>query len=395
MIKYYRKTLTSLFQSLNDLRTNPANIDLCFSIQEKLLNHIRRIEYQIRKIKSNNSEIQNLIKNGRLPKEESKKLKQRIEYNILKKNSYDRLLLIFRDVGDGVAFIYLDKWDIKPLCLSKEPAGFVSGKKGLKLELKIFRKLKLSKFPFIFCDVTNSVRYSDIVIVKHGIPLFLEIKSGKSSASNERALRQKENIQKLAKYLIIDEADDLFGLKGKVTRISTVKKEKHYRKSLNTLIEKAGYSRNNVMNKIEKGLYYAILYSEERESFEKVINKLPKSGKWILSNVNEQKKYKQSYYPFTLSIIDPERLFEFYVEEFSIIIFIDLNIVEEICSKESVVMAFHGDEQSFISFSYQEEGTLTMSSHLFGRVCAEFLSLEWMITESFNRLFAIKKEFRA
>lgn len=390
MIKYYRKTLTSLFQSLNDLRTNPANIDLCFSIQEKLLNHIRRIEYQIRKIKSNNSEIQNLIKNGRFPKEESRKLKQQIEYNILKKNSYDRLLLIFRDVGDGIAFTYLDKWYIKPLCVSKETAGFISRKKGIRLELAMFRKLKRSKFPFIFCDITNSVRYSDIVVVKHGIPLFFEIKSGKSSASNKRALRQKENIQKIAKYLITDEIDGLYGIDGKLIRRSMVKKERDHRSKLNVLLEQSISSKNDMMIKVEKGLYYAVI--REEGALEYFVNKLPKHGAWVPFHVNEEKKYKEAYYPFTLSINDPESLFEFYKGEFSIIIFIDFNEIAQICSKYDIHMEFYGDYQQFMGFvlDQEEEAKLIMSHHLFGRIYAEFLSLKWITMESCNRLINSK-----
>lgn len=126
MLRFYRKTLISLFRDLNQLSTEPEDVSLCFSIQERLLTYIRRTECRIRAIKEQNNTLKKTIRHARLPWEETTKLKEQMAFNDTKKQSYDQLLKIFREIGDGIAFIYLHKWDIKPLCMSKELAGFTA-----------------------------------------------------------------------------------------------------------------------------------------------------------------------------------------------------------------------------------------------------------------------------
>jgi hypothetical protein len=97
-------------------------------------------------------------------RDEASALKVRLKQNASRKDDYDTILLVLRDIGDAVAFTYIDKWDIKPLCLAKEPAGFISGKEGLRLELNIFRYLKSKNKICILNDITNSIRHGDITV---------------------------------------------------------------------------------------------------------------------------------------------------------------------------------------------------------------------------------------
>lgn len=109
MLRFYRNTLIFLFRDLNQLSADPKDVSLCFSIQERLLTHICRTEYRIRIIKEQNNTLRTTIRHARLPREDTTKLKEKMAFNESKKQSYDQLLKVFRDIGDGIAFIYLNK----------------------------------------------------------------------------------------------------------------------------------------------------------------------------------------------------------------------------------------------------------------------------------------------
>jgi hypothetical protein len=383
MLRNHRKTLISLFRDLNQLSTDSKDVSLCFSIQERLLTHIRRTEYRIKIIKKQNNTLKYTIRHARLPREETTKHKEQIALNDSKKQSYDQLLNIFRDIGDGIAFIYLNKWDIKPLCMSKEHAGFISGKKGIRLELKLFRHCKSQNIACIFNDITNSIRYGDITVLKYGKPQFYEVKSGRSSINNDRTQRQVERAKKILKYLIHDQGEGVYPSQGNITlhRRELAIKEKHHRRRLKTLLVKALGDHKNATIKIENGLYYNV--SVFVGSADKDFNKLPKGAKWCVFFVNMEKRIKQAYYPFTLSVKNPEALFAFYDGECLITVFVDLNVIEEQLLERGITVEFYEDGQYFLRMDNPKTlmRDITVSHHFMGRLGAEFLSLKWMIEE--------------
>jgi hypothetical protein len=381
MLRFYRKTLISLFRDLNRLSTDPKDVSLCFSIQERLLTYIRRIEYRIRVLKGQNISLRNTIGHARLPREETIKLKQQLELNDFKKQSYDQILNILRDIGDGIAFIYLDKWDIKPLCMSKEHAGFISGKKGIRLELKIFRLCKSQNIICIFNDITNAIRYGDITVLKHGIPQFIEAKSGHFDINGGRTQRQLERARNILNYLVHDHAEGVYPGQGEITlqRRELPIKERHHQIKLKRLLVKAMRSQRNTTLKIENGLYYNVSVSVG--SVDKELNKLPKGAKWCVFFVNMEKQIKRAYYPFTLSLKDPEALFAFYDGQCMITVFVDLNVIEERLRKRGVAVEFYEDGDYFLGMDNPQTlmRDVRVSHHFIGRLGAEFLSLKWMI----------------
>jgi hypothetical protein len=383
MLKYNRKTLISLFHDLNQLSTDPKRVSLCFSIQERLLTHIRRTEYRIRALKNQNNGLRNTIRHARLPREQTIKLKEQMELNDSKKQSFNQLLNIFRDIGDGIAFIYLDKWDIKPLCMSKEHAGFISGKKGIRLELNIFRHCKSQNIICIFNDITNAIRYGDITVLKHGMPQFFEAKSGRSSINDGRTQRQLERAKKILKYIIHDHAEGVYPGQGDITlhRRALAKNERHHRKKLETLLVKVLGSQKNATIKIENGLYYNV--SVSAGSAVKELNRLPSGAKWCVFFVNMEKQVKQAYYPFTLSVKNPEALFAFYDGQCVITVFVDLNVIEEQLRERGITVEFYEDGQYFLRMDNPQTlmRDVRVSHHFIGRLGAEFLSLKWMIEE--------------
>ncbi len=390
MIRNYREELISLFTDLNRLKANPKDLELCFSIQEKLIYRIRSIEYRIRATKKEIAVLNGSIKNDRLPRERVQKLRDIIKRRDLRKADYDQLLLVLRDIGDGIAFIYLNKWDIKPLCMSKEPAGFISGKRGLKRELLIFRCSQRENVPAIFNDITNSLRHGDITVPIHGMPLTIEVKSGRASKNNERAKRQSKRTNKILQYLISDKGEAIYpGLEGvTMQRRAISKKERDHQKKLSSLMKEAISSGRNIMRKIEDGLYYHIAVRDS--SIEKDMKRLPTDAKWLCHFVNMEKQVKQAYYPFTLSINDPEALFQFYDGDISITIFIDANVIEREFTAKGFTVRFLQDDLYFLYLDNPDANIRhgQISQHFFGRVFAEFLSLRWMLEEICARTLA-------
>lgn len=123
MIGRYRKVFVSLFSDLQLLAHSPNKLDLCFSIQERLIAGIRKIEAKIRRTKKQRDNLNDILKNQRLPKHQSRQVREELGCCIDRIDFQHRILSVFRDVGDGIAYLYINKWDIKPLCLSNTTAS--------------------------------------------------------------------------------------------------------------------------------------------------------------------------------------------------------------------------------------------------------------------------------
>ncbi len=174
-----------------------------------------------------------------------------------KLEGYKRVLHILKDVGDAIAFTYIDKYDIKPMRF-KEASGFVSGKAGLREEWRLLRKIFEQGGIGILNDLTHCLRYGDI-IAGQGNRLFaiFEVKSG--THRNQRAKRQFASINKLAGYLKTDTTHELYGMRGKFQRIAVCGEEAHNRKRLDSIIRQArkcGLS----WEEVEPGLFYVVMY---------------------------------------------------------------------------------------------------------------------------------------
>lgn len=324
------------------------------------------------------------IKNGRLAKEEARGLKEKVKNNKVKKNEYYGLLDIFRDVGDGIAFIYLNKWDIKPLCMEKEPAGFLLGKKGRRFELKVFRSIMAKRMICIYNDITHSLRHGDITTPKFGLPLTIEVKSGRSSKNNARAQRQLTRINKILSYLVEDSTEGLYSSYEGITmyRHAMVEKERHHRRKLGLLLDNAFRLKQSTTKKIENGLYYNVTFT--KEGIERELKKLPKNGSWCAFFVNDFMQVKEGYYPFTLTIKNPEILLEFYEGNFLIMVFVDIDLIRQKVEDAGYKMIFEPGGDYCLRLE-NEEAQLAISSHFFRRISAEFVSLDWMIQEFISR----------
>jgi hypothetical protein len=102
---------------------------------------------------------------------------------------------LLKAIGDGVAFLYLSKWDLKTMVFKEKP-GFISGKEGLSLERRVLREAFARGGFAILNDLTTCLRYGDLTVPGAEGFMIIELKSGGTGARSDRAKRQVEKIEK-------------------------------------------------------------------------------------------------------------------------------------------------------------------------------------------------------
>jgi hypothetical protein len=116
MLVRYKKGLMELFNSIHELQSDPLGKRLlALELQEKLLKRIGRAEYLITKTRIANKEIKATLSKQGNGREESEALKKRYIAGETKIGQQKTLLCLLRSVGDAIAFIYGDRWDLKAI----------------------------------------------------------------------------------------------------------------------------------------------------------------------------------------------------------------------------------------------------------------------------------------
>ncbi len=372
--------MITLFDKVHQLKAEPNN-DLCLEIQETLIRRISYVESRIRSIKHTIRLHKQCLRsaNPRLAKQEAAKRKQEIERARGLTDGYQELLVVFKAIGDAVAFTYLSKWDIKPLAYKESP-GFISGKKGNRLERKIFRGVFSLGATAIMNDITNCLRYSDLTIVGGIGFMLIEVKSGRKHSTDDRAERQLEAARRIRKYLDTDRTDNLYNRPGPVVRAALRTEEIHHREALNRIVSKAiadGVS----YEEVEAGLCYYAATGFDEASLKEV---KAKCGEQVLvAYVNFIDN--TAYYPFSLSIQNSEALYQFYTGRLNVLVFIDVATIFRICSTIGFSVELLSGEEWALKMTPQvgdeKRVPVDVSRHMFGRIFGEFLSLQWFFHE--------------
>lgn len=389
MYSYYRKSLLKLSHALHESQKEPsANKYNCLLVQEKVLATLIRIEKSIRTHRGALKELRRYLSLGRefiIDKAEAKRVKDAISWHSTRIKEYQHLLITFRTIVDGLAFIYLDKWDIKPMAF-KEQSGFISEKTGLGFELRILRLAFSLGHIALLNDLTNCLRYGDVTILAKGRKLFVEAKSG--HRGNARVRRQKSKLENIAEYLTSGRSDKLRaigGVDGEFIRLPIHGPEVNHRDKLNSIISTARGSPDQCcMVEVEPGLHYGATYVADPKVFASLIGKPP--GSLIISSINELKYSGLGYYPFSLSIHDPEDWYDFCSGRLMLIVAVETGALEDKLSQHRISVTITGEWSRFpIELSGSGSGTELNKSliggHFFGRLFYEFLSLDWMLEE--------------
>jgi len=213
MLTDYRTLLVSLFESLQRLRADPyGRAREGWIIQCTLIAQITAAEARIRNSKQLAASLRKQLSTPqpvRPTKAEAQKVKDTIASNDDAIETDELLIDVLRDVGDGLAFVYIDKWDIKPMAF-KDPPGYLSGKEGQSFELEIVKKAFDLGRVAILNDLTHCLRYGDVTLIRDGSFAFVEAKSGQTV--NQRGKRQVAANDMIREYLRTDRVVGLYGL---------------------------------------------------------------------------------------------------------------------------------------------------------------------------------------
>lgn len=393
MTNLYIKSLHTLLNELHAARKSPYNnIQKWFYLQLKLLKKIKYIEGRIRESKKN---IIQLKKDLNTPmrftsKTESTKAKTQIDLKSKRINEYGFLLLCFKSIADGIAFTFIDKYDIKPQNFKESP-GFITGKEGLRMELKNFKYFFKSGMIAILNDLTSVLKYNDITILTPNGFVAIEVKS--SLVDSPRIQRQRIKSNSLLNYLHTDETNELYGQKGNFIRRSLDSPEKNFSEKFNRIIKKSREI-GLAHQLLEPGLVYFVChYTNEIDKVLDGIKERYKLQKPIFHLLNSNQLNGLGYYPHSLSLKTQNYLELLNGNCFGLIIF-DLVRAEHIAKEKGYTVQFDNSKDWALEF-YSTEGEMVtaMSYHLFGRIFNEFISAKQIIEAGFILYDQMLKEF--
>lgn len=357
---------------MNSLIKSPDRLEQLTSFQDQLVKRLRRIEARTRVLKRARGENLRSFSADALF-DDPVRLCQFMHF-------------IWRCFGDAVVFTYASKWDIKPLSFNvRDPSprpspGFITGKKGFAKELALSRFAAAHNRPSIICDLTNSIRYGDIAIFVHGVPPFLVECKGES-VWNKRVRRQFANLNAVANYLSHDIAYNMRGFPVIERHESSIQDVDHT-EILNEMLEIASRD-GEAYREPESGVHYIVLRADH--SGKLGFDLRPRDRLWFF-HLNEYKNEEAwtSYRPFTLSIRNPQRLYDFLAGQLVVEIILDVTQVEQIANCYGFGTTFHQEGNCPFEFSNDSYGTFFVSTQYITRVALEFASLSNLLTRAFT-----------
>ena len=393
MIKRYVTSLKSLLDNLHSYRRSPySHIEKWLLLQMKLLKKVTYLETRIQKSKLIIGQLKRNLKtpSGVKSKAESIVIKSKINTQFSRIEDYKFLILCFKSIADGIAFTFINKFDIKPQNF-KEKTGFLVGKEGLKMELKTLKYSYKRGLIAILNDLTTVLKYNDLTILTSKEAISVEVKS--SALESSRNERQKVKSEKLFNYLDTGETTELYGFGGTFLRQSMETPERHYSKKLNWIIDKS--KKDGVAHLlIEPGLVYFVCHLPELVETELDIVKEKYSIEApLFHSLNSNKFHGEGYYPFSLNLRSDNYL-DLLLGEYVVLILLDLKRIESVSLRKGFKAKYvHGKDWVFEFYRFDGEKALVMSNHLLGRVFAEFISPKQLIEDGFLQYDKMMKQY--
>ncbi len=367
MIGYYQKTFSHCAKEIQAIREGNENVkDRILAVQLFLLKKIIYVEGKIREHKR--------LMNSELRPDKQGHFSSKLD-------DYRRIRYLLRCVGDAIAFLYLDRWDIKPQWQHKD-AGFISGKSGLSKELEILKGLFQHGEFAVLNDVTNVLRFGDITHFHGGHFNTFEVKLSKSKSS--RTSRQKRKLKALHDYMRTDETAELYSLDHKLIRKAAHSSARDHLKDLNDIIAKAAKN-GKAIKKVESGLIYEASYETHETDIQELLDMC--NAPPIVVMLNAYKYEFSGYVPSILSIRDTDAFIAFLRGELILTVAVDPSVIHKRFKELGFETEFKNDEKWAIrvTCSKHEDFYMMVGQHFFGRIFAEFLSLDWFMNELIHR----------
>jgi hypothetical protein len=257
----------------------------------------------------------------------------------------------------------------------------------------------------ILCDLTNALRYGDIVAEQFKLPFLIEVKT--SHNENARTSRQIKELGDMAQYLRSDETTGLYGFTGTIKRIALPKRQKQYNHVLFEMINEARET-DFCSREVERGLHFIVFRKFNETLFEKYFG--PKRQQIHLQVLNFA-KYSGAwtpFLPFVISIENVEQCFSFAVGEFLIAVAVDFEQAARMAKRRGYVLT--PEKPSHVKVPNNEDPNsgdwawwftqinpsigekpeyFAVGPYMIGRVFFEFSSLKWLIDVSVAQASAV------
>ncbi|WP_158926497.1 hypothetical protein [Acidisphaera sp. S103] len=386
MLNLYRLPLIKLYQRVHELEADRiGNRLLALEIQEELLQRIVRAEARIRRRRDFNARTKFELSKRDNSRDTSNKLRTRHARGIDYVRAQKTLIKCLRSIGDAVAFIYGDRYELKQLVNNGDP-GFISGKRGTRLERMVLRKSFRWGATVVMNDLTNTLRHGDITVFNPdlwpdgGSPISpVEIKSGRGG-NKKRAARQIQALADVMKYIRTDSRRTEDGVQMRVPPNEEIRRYDGVITRLVRDLPRRGWATEEV----ERGLYYIIIDGESpRVSIPEAFHFLggKENHRWVFISSNKIRNEILGYYPFPLLIHHSEGLYRFYNGEFVINVAVDITHLNEIIFPKGVSIEPEQDGWWRLNKLDPDDmwGERYISSRTVGLLGAEFASLRWFI----------------
>lgn len=384
MKKYFFKQLYDFKVDLNNLSLDKNNVTLLLSLQQRLLNWHRSLENFSHLRKKRLTYLSRQKKNPENTKLISKQIKKSINICVSQLDDLKLFKLWARHLGNSIPHLYYDKGDLRAYSYSinssnlKELSGDLFGKDGQDLELEIFQNLIAKGYKTLLNDLTSIIRHADIMVMEKEIPFLLEVK--KSKATSKTAERQLEDLKKISEYLKNDISTDIRG--GDISqRISKSTNETSNKIKINQNLKKTkqhGYC----LSRIEDGLY-CMSHLRNIDFSQMDMSLLENLERPIVFPLNQFKNEEDHslFYPYSLSINDPEIFANFLCGQFFIYFFIDFKIIENQAKTRNINVS---PISEYLGLEVWSEDLPTAYSYTLMKAIVEFTSIQWAIDELCN-----------
>ena len=309
-------------------------------------------------------------------------LKREIDQASARLDHLKELMFVYRMVGDAIAYIYLDRYDIKPFAF-KEGPGFLTGKSGLRLELACLRLILRKGHIAILNDLTNCLRYADLTVPAiRGQPVFFEMKSRKTRYPRDD--RQFEKMKDIADYLGMDKPIPLYGYQDqKFHRRSLTRRGVYRLSAINRLMDQTR-SKGWARAEVEPGLYYLVFRDEVDPEilFAPITKTVTKPVAMLLSECREA---WASYFPLIFSLRKPENFLDVVFGRVYVWAVISFEEIRRQLEAAGVTVELEPeDSQWMLKLTHDlngEPATSKIGTHFMHRLVAEFASLKWLLHE--------------
>lgn len=375
MLGYRKRSFFIAHSLLRELRANLENLEVLKSLQQLLFREIVRTETKIRQLKSELRSVQ-AIRNKNSAKRSSY-LRNRID-------KVRQVAFTWRCFGDAIAFLYMDRFALKQCFYSienqnpKQDAGFLSDKSGLYNELLLLEEALASGVPALLTDLTNTIRHGDICLMGESDPYLIEVKTSKEL--NSRGKRQRRALTKLREFFETDRADDLRGFSN-IRRAEIIGPEQTRIDELKACIDQAIEKGVSVCQP-ELGLVYIAVTDSSAEFMGADLLSEIKSPWGYLLNEFKSKREWAPFYPFTLSILDADHLWNFIRGNLYLSVLFDEEAACTIAKAKGHEINFDRENDLYplrVKLPDSDQ-TAGISRQMISRIAMEFLSLEWAIT---------------